>query len=246
MLFALGYPEQARARLEEALAYARELGHPYTMAYALSVACILRGRHKPGPGTGTEAQTLITFAANQGFPLPAAVGTVIDGWAQTGAQTDTRRTEDAIARMRRGIADYLATGAELWVLDFLPLVAQAYGQAGQPSAGLELLAEALDRVERTGGRWLEAELHRLQGELLTDLSDGDAAMACFRRAIAIARVQGARMWELRAATSLARLWQHQGGSVEARDLLASTYSWFTEGFDTSDLVDAKALLDGQG
>ena len=126
----------------------------------------------------------------------------------------------------------------------LPLVAQAYGQAGQPSAGLELLAEALDRVERTGGRWLEAELHRLQGELLRNLSDGDAAMACFRRAIAIARVQGARMWELRAATSLARLWQHQGRSVEARDLLASTYSWFTEGFDTSDLVDAKALLDG--
>ena len=241
-LFAVGYPEQALARLREALAYARELGHPYTLAYALSVICILRGRHWAGPEARTEAETLVALATEQGFPLPAAVGEVAGGWALTGEGA----AEEGIARMHRGLAGYRTTGAELWVPDFLALLAQAHGRAGRPAAGLEFLAEALDRVEGNGGRWLEAELHRLRGELLLTPPDRDpaAAEACFSRAVTVAREQDARLWELRAATSLARLWREQGRHAEASDLLAPICGWFTEGFDTPDLRDAQVLLDG--
>jgi predicted ATPase len=241
VLLAQGYPGQARTRMTEALAHARELAHPYTLAYALSVACIYHGRHRPGPEAREAADALVALAAEQGFPLPAAVGSVADGWALTHEGSD----EEAIGHMRQGLADYRVTGAELWVPDFLSLLAQAYGRAGRPTAGLELLAEALDRAEANGGGWLEAELHRLRGELLLAPSDRDpvAAGAAFQRALMVARDQSARLWELRAATSLARLWLAQGRCVEARDLLAPVYGWFTEGFHMPDLQEARALLD---
>ena len=188
-----------------------------------------------------EADALVALATEQGFPLPAAVGTAVGGWALTGEGV----AEEGIARMRRGLADYMATGAELWVPEFLLLLAQGHGRAGQPAAGLGLLAEALDRAEGNGGRWLEAELHRLRGELLLTLPecDPEAAEACFSRAVAAAHGQGARMWELRAATSLARLWRDEGRRAEAFDLLAPIHAWFTEGLDTPDLVEAAALLE---
>jgi predicted ATPase len=241
VLLAQGYPGQARTRMTEALAHARELAHPYTLAYALSVACIYHGRHRPGPEAREAADALVALATEQGFPLPAAVGGVAEGWALTGEGA----VEEGIALMRRGLAGYRATGAELWVPDFLPLIAQAHGWAGRPGAGLALLAEALNWTEANGGRWLEAELHRLRGELLLVTPDRDpvAAETALRRALAVARDQGVRQWELRAATSLARLWRGQGRCVEARDLLAPVYGWFTEGFDTADLRDGRALLD---
>ena len=240
VLLALGYPEQAQARMREAIAYARALSHPYTLAQALGVACLFHGRHRPGSEARTEADTLVAFAAEQGFPLPAAVGTVVAGWVLTG---EPGTIEEGIARMRRGLVEYMATGAELWVPDFLALLAQAQGRAGRPATGLELLAEALDRVAATGSHWIEAELHRLRGELLLPGSrDPSAAAACFRRAIAIAREQEAKTWELRAATALARLWWNQGRRAEAHDLLAPTFGGFAEGFGTEDLKGAKALL----
>jgi predicted ATPase len=241
VLLAQGYPEQARVRMGEALAYARELAHPYTLAYALSVACIFHGRQRPGSEARAEAETLVALATERGFPLPTAVGTVVAGWASTQEEL----ADEGIARMGRGLANYTATGAELWVPDLLALLAQAHGRAGRPAAGLHFLAEGLDRVDRTGGRWLEAELHRLRGELLLALASPDLAEAetGFSRAIGVAREQGAKMWELRAATSLARLWRDQGRHAEAHDLLAPIYGWFTEGFDMPDLRDAKALLD---
>ena len=240
VLLAQGYPDQAQVRMKHALAYARELAHPYTLAYALSVACILHGRHRPGAEAQAEAESLIALATEQGFPLPAAVGTVVAGWASVGEEP----AEEAIARIRRGLAGYTGTGAELWVPDILSLLAQANGRVGRPADALELLAEALDRVDRTGGRWLEAELHRLRGELLLALPDPDpvAAEADFSHAITVARQQGARMWELRAAMGLARLWRDQSRLVEAHDLVAPICAWFTEGFDTPDLRDARALL----
>jgi predicted ATPase len=242
VLLAQGYPEQARARMGEALAYARELAHPYTLAYALSVACIYHGRHQPGPEAREMADALVALAAEQGFPLPAAVGSVADGWLRTYEGP----AEEAIARMRQGLADYRVTGAELWVPDFLSLLAQAYGWASRPAVGLELLAEALDRAAANGGCWLEAELHRLRGELLLASPDRNpvAAEAAFRRALMVARDQSAKLWELRAAASLAQLWRDQERPAEAHDLLASVYGWFTEGFDTPDLKDARLLLDG--
>ena len=147
--------------------------------------------------------------------------------------------------MRRGLADYAATGAEMWSPYFLGLLAEAQGRAGRAAAGLDLTAEALDRVDRMGARWIEAELHRLRGELLLAPSRAPAprGRGLLPPRLAVAREQDARMWELRAATSLARLWQDQGRRAEARDLLAPVYGWFTEGFDTPDLREAKALLD---
>jgi predicted ATPase len=125
------------------------------------------------------------------------------------------------------------------------LLAEGRGKAGQAEEGLHLLEEVLGRVERTREGWIEAELHRLKGDLLLSLPEpgGDAAEACFRRAIAVARKQDAKMWELRAAIRLARLRAERGERAEAHDLLASIYGCFTEGFDTHDLQDAKTLLD---
>jgi predicted ATPase len=244
VLFALGYPEQAWTRMKEALAAARALVHPYTLAYTQIVACILYGRHPPNPEVRTETDALVAFATEQGFPLAAAVGTVASGWALTGE--DEASVEDGIARMCRGVAAYKATGAELWMPDFLSLLAQAHARAGRPGVGLELLAEALVRVEGNGARWLEAELHRLRGELLLALAGpdrGPEAEACFGRALTIAREQAAKMWELRAATSLVRLWAGRGRRQEARNLLAPICGWFAEGCDAPDLQDAKELLD---
>ena len=165
---------------------------------------------------------------------------VVRGWALAA----DGRAEDGIAVIRRGLADYRATGAELFSPHFLALLADAHWRAGQAAAGLSLLADALDRVAKGGPRWIEPELHRLKGELLLALPEADTteAEACFRHALAIAREHGARMLELRTATSLARLWRDIGRTGEARELLAPVYEWFTEGFDTPDLKEAEALL----
>jgi predicted ATPase len=143
------------------------------------------------------------------------------------------------------LADYRATGAELFSPYFLVLLADAHGRADQAAIGLSLLADALDAVQRTGVRWIEGELHRLRGELWLAMPEPDQseAEACFRRALAVAHEQQAKLWELRAATSLARLWRDQRRRNEAHDLLAPIYGWFTEGFGTVDLNEAKALLD---
>jgi predicted ATPase len=143
------------------------------------------------------------------------------------------------------LADYHATGAELFSPYFLVLLADAHRRADQAAIGLSLLGDALEGVERTGVRWVEAELNRLWGELRLALPERDQpeAEACFLRAMAIAREQQAKLSELRAATSVGRLWAEQGRRAEALDLLAPVYGWFTEGFDTADLKDAKALLD---
>src|SRR3954451_20271256 len=130
-------------------------GRYYTVAYALSVACILHGRHRPGPEARAEAEALTVLAAEQGFPLPAAVGTVAAGWVLTHEGS----ADEGTTLMQRGLADYTTTGAELWVPDLLALLAQGHARAGRPVAGLDPLADALDRVVRTEGRWLEAELH---------------------------------------------------------------------------------------
>jgi class 3 adenylate cyclase/predicted ATPase len=240
VLFAQGYPEQAQARMQDALAYARELAHSYTLAYAQSVACFFRGRYPPDREARTEADALVAFASEQGFPLPAAVGTAAGGWALMHEEA----IEEGLARMRQGLASYMATDAQVWVPELLLLLARGHARAGQPAAGLGVLAEALRRVEANEGRWLEAELHRLRGKLLLALPDPDpvAAETCLRRAVMVAREQGAAMWELRAATSLARLWRGQGRGREGRELLAAVLGRFTEGFATPDLREAQAVL----
>jgi predicted ATPase len=155
--------------------------------------------------------------------------------------------EENISEMRRGLAMKQATGAEIKVPYFLGLLSEAHLKANEAREALRLVKNALERVNRTGERWFKAELHRLQGEALRQSLEPDdaaaSAVASFRHALAVARDQGARFWELRGATGLAQLWRDQGKRVEARDLLLPIYSWFTEGFDTPVLQEAKSLLD---
>jgi predicted ATPase len=150
-----------------------------------------------------------------------------------------------IEQIQQGLTAYYATGAELARRYSLALLAEAYGLMGQPEAGLTVLTDALTLAETTGERWYEPELYRLKGALLLQQSVDNQveAEAYFHKALDIARSQQAKSLELRATTSLARLWQQQGKRQKAHDLLAPIYGWFTEGFDTADLQEAKALLD---
>ena len=149
-----------------------------------------------------------------------------------------------IAQTREGIAAWRATGAELFLPLFLPQLAEAHGKVGQADAGLAVLDEALSIVERGGEHTWDADLYRVKGDLmLMQGAAASAAEACFHEALAIARQQGAKSWELRAATSLSRLLHTQGKVAAARTLLAEVYGWFTEGFDTADLQEARALLE---
>jgi predicted ATPase len=158
------------------------------------------------------------------------------------------RVEEGLPQMTQGIAAFRATGAEAWCHYWLGLLAEACGKAGQSEQGLTSLAEALTLVGQNGECFYEAELHRLTGELLLHQPSPAVhqVLTCFHCALEVARRQEAKSWELRAAMSLSRLWQRQGKCAEARELLAPIYGWFTEGFDTADLQEAKVLLDELG
>ena len=173
--------------------------------------------------------------------IPKALSTIFRGWALA----ERGQLQDGMAELQRGLAASRATGAEVYGSLGLGLLAEIQGKAGQVEAGLTSLVEAIAFVDRTAERFYEAELYRLKGALLLQQSQKNDAEAeeCFRKAIEVAQKQQAKSWELRAATSLARLWQGQGKTKEARELLAPIYNWFTEGFETADLKDAKALLD---
>src|SRR5262249_26218585 len=176
-----------------------------------------------------------------GFPSWMAQGAILRGWvlAQQG------QAQEGIEQIRQGLAAWRATGAEQARPYILALLAEAYGTIAQPASGLTVLAEALALAETTGDRWYNPELYRLKGALLQQQSVDNhiEAQACFHRALDVARSPQAKSLELRAATSLSRLWQQQGKYAEARQLLAEVYNWFTEGFGTPDLREAKALLD---
>jgi predicted ATPase len=157
----------------------------------------------------------------------------------------TGRASDATEMLISGIAALRTTGATLWMPFYLPHLARAHAELGQFEEAWRCIGEAMAAMQTTKEKWCEAEIHRTVGEiaLMSHTPDAAKAEAHFERAIAIARAQQAKSWELRAATSLARLWRDQGNRQQARDLLAPIYGWFTEGFDTLDLKDAKALLD---
>jgi predicted ATPase len=158
------------------------------------------------------------------------------------------QAQEGIEQINQGLRAFRATGAGLFRSYFLTLLADVHGSIGEPETGLAVLTEALTHVDTTGERWCEPELHRLKGELLLQQNSDNHAVAetCFQYAISIAQNQSAKSWELRAATSLARLWHQQGKRQAAHDFLAPVYGWFTEGFDTADLQDAQALLNELG
>jgi TOMM system kinase/cyclase fusion protein len=240
-LWFLGYPDQGLVQNDEAVILAQQIDHPFSLCVALIDAALCHQYRQEGQAAQERADAAITLATAQGFPLWRAVGSLLHGWALV----QQGQAQEGIAQIEQGLRACRATGAEMRRPHFLALLAEAHGTMGQPEAGLTILAEALVHVEHTGERYYEAEIHRLKGELLLQQSLDNQAEAenCFHHAITIAQNQQAKSWELRAATCLARLWQQQGKRQEVYDLLAPVYSWFTEGFDTADLKDAKALLE---
>ena len=247
-LWLLGYPEQALKRVQEALTLAQGLSHPYSLAFALAHSALLHQYRREVQAAQEQAEAAIVVCTEQGFPYWLAMGTILRGWVLA----EQGQEEEGIAQMRQGLAAYRATGAELRRPYYISLLAEAYGKEGQAEEALNTLAEALDTVNKSGERWYEVEMYRLRGELLlkSEIQGSESevqrlpeAESCFRQAIEIARQQSAKSLELRAVMSLSRLWQQQGKNDEARQMLAEIYSWFTEGFDTADLKEAKALLE---
>jgi predicted ATPase len=246
VLWCLGYPDQARQRSQEALALAYELPDHFTLAGGLSHATRLYRLRGELPLTQQYADTLRALATEQGFPLFAAQGAILQGWILA----EQGQTEAGLAKIRQGLAALRDMGIESTRPYNLALLAEAYGKAGQREEGLTTLAEALAIEDKTGERRDAAELYRLKGELTLQIQvQGprskveEEAAACFLKAIEVARKQCAKSLELRAVMSLSRLWQTQGKHHEAHQLLAEVYGWFTEGFDTKDLQEAKLLLD---
>ena len=239
-LWALGYPEQALQRSRKAMALAQELSHPLNLALAQVYAGTLHAFCRDWQTAQELAETCIRLSTEQGFPYWITGGFICGGWALA----EQGQAEEGVAQIRQGIAGLRATGTELLTVFGLAVLAEAYRKAGQAEEGLAALAEALATAHRNGERWYEAEVHRLKGELLR-MQGADAAEveACFRQAVEVARQQQAKSWELRAAMGLCRLWQEQGKREEARQMLAEIYGWFTEGLDTPDLKEARALLE---
>jgi predicted ATPase len=242
VLFCLGYPAQALERSTTAIAQAQGLGHPPSLAVSLTNGARLLSLVGNDALLEEWAGQLATVATERGFVLWRATATMFRGWVRVnnGGMTE------GIALLRSGSAAYRATGAEAWVPYQMALLAKACEIAGQMEEAVDLLDNAVQIVERTGERWLEAELYRHKGQLLLRQRHSEAAEELYRKALSIAQEKEAKLWELRAALSLARLRRDQGCRAEARDLLAPIYSWFTEGFDTPDLKQAKTLFDELG
>ena len=239
-LWYLGFPEQARVKVQEALLLAQEFSRPPSLERAWSCAAIVHQLRVEAPLAQSHAEAALIISQEQGFAQRLSQCTILQGWALT----KQGRTEEGIRLLTQGITANRATGAEAWRHYWLALLAEAYGAAGQIKQGLTALDEALALVALNGECYYEAELHRLRGQLLLQQSTDNLSKAasCFQQAIAIAQRQSAKSWELRAATSLARLWRSQGKHQDAYDLLAPVYGWFTEGLDTPDLIDATTLL----
>ena len=261
LLWFLGYPEQARQTIARGLTLARGLVHPSSLCFALVYASYIHFHRHEWQLTQEHAEAVIGIATEHEFPHWVQYGQMVRGYALA----YQGRAEEGIAEIYRGLAGQRAAGTEAGRSVFPYLLAAAYGQAERFEEGLNILTEALAFVDRTEERFYEAELYRLRGELTLKKSSvrrpvsevpntqhptpsihaevEREAEECFLKAIEVARRQRAKSWELRAATSLARLWQQQGKKQEAHQMLADIYNWFTEGFDTKDLQEAKALLE---
>ncbi|MCI0655978.1 MAG: hypothetical protein L0170_02780, partial [Acidobacteria bacterium] len=243
----LGYPDQALARNQEALALAEALSRPFILAHELAQSAIFYQFRREGRAAQARAEAALALMDEHGFaPFLGAHGTLVRGWALA----EQGQAEDGIAYLRHALDVYQTLGFCLVRPYNLGLLAEALGKAGRAQEGRAVLGEALATAHQTGERWYDAELYRLQGDHLTfePLESGvpspeAEAEAYFIRAIETAHQQGAKLFELRAVMSLARLRMRQGRQAEARSELVEIYGWFTEGFDTQDLQDARTLLE---
>jgi predicted ATPase len=260
---------QGLRRSHEALRLAREQAHPFTLALTLVTIVILQHMRREGEPTLEYVQASVGLSTEYGFPYLTAIGTILQGWERT----RLAQAEAGLTQMREGLATLRAMGGEVLRPSLLALLADAYARDGQMVAGLDVLEEALVTADEHTERFYAAELHRLQGEFFLQqwrevgaipalraidqghVADGGVinqpplqieAEACFQSALHIAQRQRAKMLELRATVSLSRLWQRQGKCTAAHALLAPIYGWFSEGFDTADLQEAKVLLEEIG
>jgi predicted ATPase len=238
-LYCLGFPDQALELSNAAIAAARRLAHPPSLAASLAICARLLSLVGDNTALGERADQLIAVTTEQSFPFWRAQGTIYRGWVKVKNGDAT----EGISLLRSGSTAFRGTGAEMSMPHFVGLLARACAIAGQVEEALALSDDALQISERTGERWFSAELNRHKGQLLRRQGHTEAAEELYRKALSIAAEQEAKLWELRAAMSLAGLWGVQGRRAEARDLLAPVYGWFTEGFATQDLTGAKALLD---
>jgi predicted ATPase len=243
-LWFLGYLEQAAARLHAALALMHERSSAYRLVYAAVWASFVGQLRRDVPAVSEQAEVAIALATEHGFPFWGALGTSLRGWARA----MQGQGEEGLAQIRQGIAALRATGAALFVPYLCTLVAEVADHLGRTEEALQALAEAHTLVEQHEERWWEAEVCHLRGVLLLRQTGTppEEAEVWLQRALDVARRQQAKALELRAAMSLSRLWQQQGKRDEAHALLAPVYGWFTEGFDTADLQEAKTLFDELG
>jgi class 3 adenylate cyclase/predicted ATPase len=239
-LWMLGYPDAAFADADQAVKEAREIGHAASLMIALYYApatYLLCGRYQAASAAINE---LIALADEKASMQWKGAGMFVRSWlvALTG------KAADAVPTITAGLTAYRSTGATAWTPSYLSYLAKAYAELGQFDEAWRSIGEATTMIETTGERWWEADIHRLAGEiaLMAPQRDAAKALACFEQALAVARAQQAKSWELRAAMSIARLYRDQGERQQARDLLAPVYGWFSEGFDTLDLKEAKGLL----
>ena len=247
-LWMLGYPDRALAKSHEALTLAQgllaqELSHAYSLIFALNYATTLHAWRREVACAKEQAEAVMTLSNEHGFIHTLSVGMIKRGWAvaRQGA------VAEGIKQLHQGLAAERDTGTVLSLSHYLAMLAEAYKLGGQGEAGLHVLADALVHLDNAGERYFEAELHRLKGECLlvqtAKRCKEREAEECFLQALDIARCQQAKSLELRAAMSLGRLRQQQGRHAEAHQILAQIYGWFTEGFETPDLREAKALLE---
>jgi class 3 adenylate cyclase/predicted ATPase len=240
-LLLAGFPDQALAMSREGLRLAAELSHPFSLATAMVYTCVILWGRGDYQEAKEMADSLATFSEEHGFPQYSITAALLQGMVLT----HLGKPEHGISRMRQALDALLAAGSRLGMPIFLAFTAEARGTLGESEAGLQLIADAMKLVNETGERVYEAYVYRVKGDLLlTSSAENDAkAEQCFHEAIDVACRQKAKSLELEAATSLARLWQKQGKQEEAHRMLSEIYGWFTEGFETRDLKEAKALLD---
>jgi class 3 adenylate cyclase/tetratricopeptide (TPR) repeat protein len=234
----LGYADQARERDREALMEADNFGHAFQRAHA-RVLFFCNWTLQPMRDTLQRAETVLALATEHGIPMFQVLATVVRGWCVA----SLGKPDERIKQLQECVTQWRSFGAEVGIPLFFTFLADAYGKAGRPEEGLKQIAEAARSIEVRNERVYEAEMHRIQGELFRSMQKVSAAEASFREAITVARWQSAKLFELRAAMSMARLWRDGGKRQEALDLLSPVYGWFTEGFDTHDLKEANALLD---
>jgi len=238
-LWYLGYPDQSLQKCLEALRLAREVNHIPSIGVALNYATLPYFHRREVQGTQEKAAELVALGKEHGFALALPLGRMFQGWVLT----ELGHIEAGIEELQQGLEMLRATGTEVLRPFFLLPLAEAYGKAERPADGRVLLNEVLPLLGTSERHFWAAEVYRVTGELSEQEKRPAEAETSLLKALDVAHHQQAKSLELRAATSLARLWQQQGKPAKARELLAPVYDWFTEGFDTQDLKEAKALLD---